>query len=122
MSNREVPNLENATPGGLIDQLGDIRKDLKELKYLEGIYRGALDARCTEEQLKGLVSIGGENWIGAYKEVEQERISADLVREVLKSQPDVLAKVITVTSFKQLNVMKAPEKPKVAHAGKEKRR
>lgn len=40
-----MPNLANATPEGLVDMLGDIREQMKDLKKLEGIYATALAAR-----------------------------------------------------------------------------
>lgn len=41
----QMPNLANATPGGLCDMLGDVREQIKDLQKLEGIYKEALEAR-----------------------------------------------------------------------------
>lgn len=41
----KAPNLDNATPGGLADQLGDVREQIKELEKTEGFLKEALKAR-----------------------------------------------------------------------------
>lgn len=41
----QMPNLANATPEGLMDMLGDVREQMKDLKKLEGIYKDALEGR-----------------------------------------------------------------------------
>lgn len=46
----KMPNLENATPSGLIDMLGDVREQIADLKRLEGIYKTALEARLKKEE------------------------------------------------------------------------
>lgn len=40
-----MPNLANATPEGLVDMLGEVREQIKDLQKLEGIYKDALAAR-----------------------------------------------------------------------------
>ncbi len=40
-----MPNLANATPEGLVDMLGKVREEIKELQKLEGIYKETLQAR-----------------------------------------------------------------------------
>ena len=40
----DLPNLSNATPGFLADELGRVREELKALKMLEGHYKEALVA------------------------------------------------------------------------------
>lgn len=40
-----MPNLANATPGGLVDMLGEVREEKKDLEKLEGIYKEAIAAR-----------------------------------------------------------------------------
>lgn len=45
-----MPNLANATPGGLVDMLGDVREQIKDLQKYEGIYKDALAARLKAEQ------------------------------------------------------------------------
>lgn len=51
-----MPNLANATVGGLVDMLGDVREEMKILKKLEGVYKQALAARAglnTEPEKEG---------------------------------------------------------------------
>ena len=101
---KSVPNLANATPGGLIDMLGDIRTEIKRLQFLEGVYKQAIEARVTPLQLKGENLIKGEKYVGHYTNETQERINADLVREKFKDDPDGLASVIKITPIRKLGV------------------
>ena len=49
-----MPNLSNATASGLIDMLGSIREEIKDLQKKEGICKEALKARLElEEQENG---------------------------------------------------------------------
>jgi len=106
---KEVPNLGNATPEGLIDMLGDVREQKKRLEFLEGVYKAALEARISEAQQTGSSPVMGETWLGQYSEVTQERISAEKVREVLKNEPTLLAKCFASTSFKMLKTSLNPK-------------
>jgi hypothetical protein len=45
----KMPNLDNATPEGLVDMLGDIKEQIKDLEKLEGIYKTALEARMEDQ-------------------------------------------------------------------------
>lgn len=47
-SKTSMPNLNNATPGSIADWLGEVRKQQKDLKKLEGFYKQALQARRPE--------------------------------------------------------------------------
>jgi len=44
----KMPNLENMTPSGLADLLGEVREQIKDLEKLEGIYKEALKARIDQ--------------------------------------------------------------------------
>jgi len=44
-----LPNLDNATPNVLVDWIGNVREQMKELKQLEGYYKEALLARAGDE-------------------------------------------------------------------------
>jgi hypothetical protein len=44
----KMPDLSNATPTGLVDMLGDVREQIKDLQKLEGIYKDALSARLKD--------------------------------------------------------------------------
>lgn len=43
-----MPNFGNATPEGLVDMLGEVREQIKDLQKLEGLYKDALDARLKD--------------------------------------------------------------------------
>lgn len=42
---REAPNLANATQEFLIDEIASLRDQMKDLEYLEGVYKEALKPR-----------------------------------------------------------------------------
>lgn len=46
----QMPNLANATISGLIDMLGQVRDEKKDLEKLEGIYKDAIAARIKAEE------------------------------------------------------------------------
>jgi hypothetical protein len=101
-SDRTVPNLDNATPASIIDELGGVRVEKKRLEFLEGIYKQALEARVTETQLKGFQPVQGEKYTGTYSVVTQERVDGDAVRAEFANNPEMLKKFIKVITFKQL--------------------
>jgi hypothetical protein len=103
-TDKTLPNMANYTPGGIIDMLGDTRVEIKRLQFLEGVYKEALKARATELQLKGESLLKGEKYVGKYSKKTQERIAADLVREVLKDKPAELAKCFKEIAFLQLDI------------------
>src|SRR5688572_29395665 len=45
----KMPNLDNITPAGLADLIGQVREEQKDLKKLEGVYTEALKARMIAE-------------------------------------------------------------------------
>jgi len=59
-ANFVMPNLANATPGGLVDMLGKVREEMKDLKKLEGIYKEAIAARADIELPKKADGDGNE--------------------------------------------------------------
>jgi hypothetical protein len=96
---RELPNLENATPGFLLDMIATERAIQKEAKYLEGVYRQALDSR---RDLTAK-SVESDTHVGEYVESAQERLDSDAIRESV-SHDDLVAKgwlkVIAVTTLR----------------------
>jgi len=103
-TDKTIPNLENATPGFLVDELGKIRAEASRLKFLEGIYKQALEARCTPTQLNGTKFIMGETFVGDWVEKTQERVDTNKVKEVFADKPEILAQLMKVITFKQLNI------------------
>jgi len=100
---KTVPNLENATPGFLMDEIARMRVEAARLKFLDGVYKQALEARATGEQLSGAVAVEGEKFFGTRKKMTQERIDTDAVKELLKDRPEDLKKVMKVIEFWQWN-------------------
>ena len=72
-----MPNLDNATPGAIVDWLGGVRDEMKTLKKLEGYYKEGLMARIDEDEIE----IEGDVYIAAITEVVQARIDGDLIKK-----------------------------------------
>lgn len=102
-ADKTVPNLENATPGYLVDEIAKMRVQASRLKFLDGIYKNALQARINEQQLEGKEVITGEQFIGSFKQMTQERIDTEVVRAFFKNDPETLKRMIKIISFKQLD-------------------
>lgn len=116
-ADRTVPDLANATPGFLLDEIATMRIEMARLKFLDGVYKQALDARLTPDQLEGKEPILGEKYKGQYRHTKQERIDADGARmyvegveQLLKDQPELLSKlqllrdaVFKSSAYKTLN-------------------
>lgn len=103
-SDKTIPNLENATPGFLMDEIASMRVMMARLKFLDGVYKQALEARATGEQLSGAVMVEGDKVFGKRKFMKQERVDSDAVKELLKDRPDDLRKVMKVIEFWQWDV------------------
>ena len=71
-----MPNLDNATPGAIVDWLGGVREEIKTLKKLEGYYKEGLKARIDE----GEDEIEGEIWKADITDVVQARIDGDAIK------------------------------------------
>lgn len=97
---KTIPDLTNATPGFLLDEIARMRVETARLKFLDGVYKQALEARCTEEELAGK-AIEGEKVFGSREMVTQERIDGDAVKAYFVDKPEELAKVMKVISFAQ---------------------
>ncbi len=80
--NEGLPNLDNATPSFLVDELGSIRAEQKELKKREGYIKAALKARIKP----GEYSIEGEKYTAEIIEQAQMRIDTDGVKTEMGSQ------------------------------------
>ena len=98
-----IPNLENATPGFLVDEIAKIRVEAARLKFLEGVYKQALEARVSPEQKKGTAIIEGTYAVASYRHQLQERIDTDAVKEYFKDKPEELRKVMKVIEFDVLS-------------------
>jgi hypothetical protein len=100
-TDKTIPNLENATPGFLVDEIKRLRVEASRLKFLEGVYKQALEARLTPEQLSGVTMVEGEKNYGMRKKMTQERVDTDAVREYFKNDPEELAKCMKLIEFWQ---------------------
>ncbi len=72
-----LPNLDNATPAVLVDWLGNVREQTKELKQLEGYYKEALLARIDDDEEE----VVGEKFSATIEDVEQMRLDTGTVKE-----------------------------------------
>ncbi len=82
--NSRMPNLDNATPMSLVDDLGETREKISALKKLEGIYKEALKARLDE----GQETVEGDKFNALIEQVTQSRLDTDQVK--LRLQPEIL--------------------------------
>jgi len=99
---RTIPNLENATPSFLLDEIARMRVEASRLKFLDGVYKQALEARLTEDELTKGKMIEGSRYTGTYSTQTQERVDTEAVKEYFKDKPEELAKVMRIISFKTL--------------------
>lgn len=84
---REIPNLENYTPEGLVEMIYQQRQVQKDANFLEGVYRQRLDA------IRDLSasSIDGEKYLAKFIPGVQERLDADKIRSDV-SRDELIAK------------------------------
>jgi hypothetical protein len=73
-----VPNLDNATPGMLIDEIGVVREQMSSLKKTEGFLKQALTARLEEGQT---IVEGDNTHDGLIENTVQERLDTPKIRE-----------------------------------------
>lgn len=72
-----MPNLANATPGFIVDELGAVRKKLSKLKKLEGFYKEALRARLKKNQRV----VEGEKFSATITKSARTSLNTDAVKE-----------------------------------------
>ncbi len=77
----ELPNLANATPEFLADELGDVRSKSKDLKKLEGYFKEALKGRIDF----GETATGDRYSVQRSKRV-QRRIDTTSIKEEMGSE------------------------------------
>ena len=73
----KMPDLDNATPGFLVDELGAVREKIKDLQKYEGYYKEALKARLEP----GQATVDGEVFSALIDEVEQVRLDTTGIRK-----------------------------------------
>ncbi len=98
---KTIPNLENATPGFLIDEIARMRVEASRLKFLDGVYKQALEARADPAHLDGTLPVEGDKVYGKRKKMTQERVDTDAVKAYFKDDPEGLKKVMKEVTFWQ---------------------
>ena len=99
---KRMPNLDNATPGYLADELGKAREKKKEYEQLEGFYKSALVARLGDE-----TECEGDEFVAEVTESSRTALSAPLVRASMDQ--DWIDEHSTTSYF---NVVKTKRKAK----------
>jgi len=93
-----LPNLENATPGYLVDELGRIREETSRLKRLDEYIKAALYARLAE----GQTVVVGEVKSALIETITQIRLDNDKVKEDMGA--DWWADHCKEITFKQIRI------------------
>jgi hypothetical protein len=120
-----VPDLSNATVVMLVDTVGEIRKEMNNLKALDKMYGAALKARWpatmfkvkddeTGEEIelsKDEPEAHGDAFAATKISFQQTRISPDAVRETLKQWPSLLRKCEVPLTMTQIRFKAKPAKP-----------
>jgi len=91
---KRMPNLDNATPESLVDDLGDVNELRKILEKREKLLKEAIKGR------KGKGAVEGVRYGALISSETQERISSPLVRELLT--PEQLGQVLTEISMTKI--------------------
>lgn len=77
-----IPDLSNATPSFLVDELGSLREQIKDMQKYEGILKERLKAEYENDaKYKAEGSIKGTTFSVKATEVVQVRLDGDRIRE-----------------------------------------
>lgn len=76
----KAPDLSNATPEFLVDEIGYLRDQKKQIEKAEGFYKEALTSRLTE----GEREVTGETYVATLNSQTQERLSSEPVRAFIE--------------------------------------
>lgn len=94
MAKREAPDLSNATPEMLIDEMAKLSIMENHIKFMRGVYKTAYYARAginVEEMLNGETKDGkGEMFAATTTRSDPNRVDTTLLKE---EYPDVAEKV-----------------------------
>jgi hypothetical protein len=90
----ELPNLSNATPTYLADEIGAMRKEKKRLETLEAFFMQALKARKGDDKI-----VKGEKFELEFQSITQYRLDNEKVRELLTE--DQLSECTKEVTFEQ---------------------
>lgn len=92
----QIPNLANATPSMLIDEIGPIRVEVSRLTALNKMYTAALKARVASLDSP----LAGDTYVMTPTTFMQTRIDVEKVRAVLDEE--TLAKVQSTSEVTQM--------------------
>jgi hypothetical protein len=98
-----TPDLTNATPEYLVDELGWVRDMLKLFGRREGFLKEALKGRWPEDA----ATVEGENYAALKEHISQIRVKSELVRQKLTEEE--LAEVCEEISYDQIKVTRKPQ-------------
>lgn len=79
---KDMPNLSNATPEFLVDELGAVRNQIKELKKREGFFKQALEARLEPDQAE----VAGEVYTATITLTVSERLDTASIRDEMSPE------------------------------------
>ncbi len=99
-----MPDLSNATPGSLVDWIGGVREELKDLKKLEGFFKEGLLAR-----LDGKNTVTGDDFSALVEDTVQDRFNKDLAIAKLTelgATEDEIAECYKTIEFKTIRTSK----------------
>ncbi len=98
----QAPDLANATPTYLVDELGSIREQLANLKKMEGFLKEALLARSD-----GKIAIEGEIFVAAITDRSQQRLDTAGLKE--EFGPEWYEDHTKTIEFKEVRTTRLPE-------------
>ena len=100
----KLPNLSNATPEFLVDEIGDVRQQIKELEKKKGFYQEALLGRA---RLLGQTHFKGDRWEADIVELSRTGLDTQTVKEEMGEE--WYAEHCKVTSYQQINTKRVPD-------------
>jgi hypothetical protein len=93
----EIPNLDNATPEGLIDQIFEQREIQKNAKQLEGILRQRFDTLIGDKK-----TCESETCVAMITTTSQDRLNTEMIRAEMT--PEWIQKYSKVTPMTTLKI------------------
>ena len=87
-----LPDLSNATPGGIVDMCAPEIEEMNKLKKRTDYFKTGLKARLTDEYLTSklgpVYTVYGEQYVATISTVESSRMDGDKVRAFIKDMLD----------------------------------
>jgi hypothetical protein len=92
----KMPDLSNATPTFLVDELGKLREQASDLKKLEGVYKQALMARLNGKQV-----VEGEEFVAMISSEKRTSLDTSKIKEEMDD--DWVQEHSRTTEFKKIS-------------------